>query len=659
MSKFRILKDMMKELASKNVSVWRRFLVLMRFLRLAVSREKTIGDMMKIPANVAKAYAELIHADKYDPDEVVDKFNEPVMNPVIAFHEAIRAGADHSKLPSNNPFKGKKISIAEAFVFEAHYDEFGKIVRDPKTLESIEGQWKKFYRIRRVKGTEAYRDLIKKAEAIEQAFPKKLEKAKETKRKKIEVARKLVEDGFLDASFLTDMNDTNYDPNQYTEYTPIMGGPFFRQLYLYDMLRQHALAFEHWNHNPLGKQIINLLVRYAFGRRFEVRIDDETQKNAWEETDRKYKLIENVCQFWSKESLIYGEFMLDKEVWRTIDPSTIWDIITNPENVDDKYYFYQQYASQYQMFTGYQVPGEPGAEDVPATEYVLKQIPAFKVLHWKFNCVSNEKRGRSVLFPILGWLKRVKDLYNAQVVREWLLSCFVWDVTIKGNAADASAYAAQYASMPPPGSVEVHNESVTRTPMPAISGTGTSTGGDSVANSLLSFIATAMGIPKEFFNVSNTGGGSRAAALTSAEPFTKVIEDMQAVWESIMTEIFSEVMAQNGLPFEPGDVEFLFPSVTKDTTSETIKNLQQCEAQGWLSKRTCAEMAAKELNITSFDFESEQYKIADDHNAGFDQVGDVLPPAGRFGADSGVDDEGGSDIHGDGKVDLASQLKTL
>src|ERR1051326_7417531 len=126
----------------------------------------------------------------------------------------------------------------------------------------------------------------------------------------------------------------------------------------------------------------------------------------------------------------------------------------------------------------------------------------------------------------------------------------------------------------------------------------------------------------------------------------------------MLTEIFKVAMEQAGLPYEEGDVEVLFPSVTKDTTTETLKNLAVAQAQGWIAKRTAAEMAAKELNITKYDFDEEQDKIKDEEKDGLGPLPPV-PPDGRFGLGPSPNGNGTSEIHGDGKRALAAQLKTL
>jgi hypothetical protein len=277
----------------------------------------------------------------------------------------------------------------------------------------------------------------------------------------------------------------------------------------------------------------------------------------------------------------------------------------------------------------------------------------------KGECFSNEKRGRSKIFPILGWLKRLKDLYNARVIKGWLGASFIWDDTIKGSDSDIAAHVAQYNQMPQPGSIFAHNEAITRQPMqPAPSRSAN----DETAQEIIALIGTAVGIPKEHLNLlGNTG--TRATALVSSEPFTKVIEEVQGDFEDLLHKIAEVAMAQAGVEYKPEDLEFVFPSVTKDVTSETVKNIMAGEASGFISKETAANMYAAEMNITTYDFKDEQDSIKIEKEQGLQTVGQTLPGSRQPGvSDAGAPDIEGSDaspIHGVGKTDIQKDMATL
>jgi len=578
----------------------------------------------------------------YDPDrEFLDIQQTPVINPVIAFHESLRAG---------------RVQVEEAWLYEGRFDERGGLMKESSHLEFNDLIVP--YRIRHVKGQE-YNQALESAKNQFDLMPSKIDRLNEAKAKHLNAVESLKKETLLKEDFNTDQIQAPYDANQYTEYAPTYGGPFNKQLYIYDYLTMHARAFEAKNHNPLAKRIVDVLAQYAFGRRFKVIIKNEKQKKVWEEFEEKYKITHKISKFWSREYLTFGELMIDKARWDSIDPSTVWDIITNPDDIGEVYYYYQNYPTAYQTFTGYRIKGEPGSEKQSPLKYIIRQLPAHQVLHIKANVSSMEKRGRSFLFPILGWLKRVKDLYNAEVLKAQLEASFIWDDTIDGNAGDVAAHASQYSTMPKPASVFVHNKAVERKPMPAM--TGTTRGSVGVSDEILGFIATSIGIPKEFFNVMGAGSGNRATAVQSAEPFEKVIEDLQADFEHLLHSVAEEVFELANVPYKKGDVEFGFPSVTKDTTTEAIKNISFSETMGYIDHQAASEMVAAEMNITTYDYKAVQAAIKKDS---VNKSDPLMPPAGRFPApppsmNGDGDEPDGSPIRGNGARKLKAQLKTL
>lgn len=522
------------------------------------------------------------------------------------------------------------------------------------------------YKLEAVRGHDAFVARMRAAEAeIGVAHPERL-RALEAAR--ASVGRVLRETGFFDDVGPSGVGPLlQYDANQYTEYTPLWGGEYNRQLYSYDTLLMHARAFEAWNHNPAAKRAVNLLAQYTLSRRVKASSKKDAVLDAWGKFERRWQVYSNMSKFWIRERLIFGELFLHLPTMRTLDPSSIWEIVTDLEDMSRVYYYQQMYSTAYQMYPGIAVPGVPGSGQTKAVEYVIRQIPWDQVLHVKGECVSNEKRGRSILFPILGWLKRIKDLYNAEVIGAWMRACFIWDDTIDGGPADIAAHLSAYSQMPLAGTMFAHNKAIERkvlAPQTASSGAGA---GATVANEILAFIATSVGIPKEHFNLVAQGGGTRANALVSSEPFTKVIEELQAEFEDLLKKLAAIACAEAGVDYEDGDIEFIFPSVTKDTTTETVTNIAKGQQFGWWSQETAAAMGAAELNITGYDYDEEQATIKEEKEQALMDAATTLPPRdGQLGPTSGGGEPQaqqpgaqGSDIHGQQKADLVKGQRKL
>jgi hypothetical protein len=317
-----------------------------------------------------------------------------------------------------------------------------------------------------------------------------------------------------------------------------------------------------------------------------------------------------------------------------------------------------------QMYAGLAVPNVAKQQDSKLGRYIIRQIPYDHVIHIKTGVVSVEKRGRSVLYPVLTYLKRLRDALDAQVLGEQLRAAFVFDDTVEGSDTDVAAHGAKYAYIPVSPSIFVHNAAVKRETMAPMQGVTASA--SNVVQELISIIATSAGIPKEHMNSALAGGSNRATAVVGSEPFTKVIEDLQEDFSDLMHRIIERFCADNSIPYDSEQWSITFPSVVKDSLTDRLKNIAFCEANGWLSSRTCATMAATEMDRDDYDYDEEMKLSAQDGRKKL-AMG-VIPPApqvpnGRFGGASPVvdDEEEGGDnpIHGKGKKDLLRSHKIL
>lgn len=593
-----------------------------------MSPEEIKGQSMM---NLARPYGQTIRVPNgmdFDPEaytKEAEAFDENSINPAWFLRQCSEG----------------KARVAKAYLMEAQFNGAGSMLKDKPRP----------FRITTVNNHDAFMAKIEQTKSA-------LHRLGETNRGKRPALKEDWSGDSVGPGF------GGYDPNQYTEYAPLLGGYFFAQMYLTDMLKQMAYAFEAWNHNPVAHRAINALAQYTLGRRFDWKInkkakDFSKKEKVWEDFAQRTNIRQKLSKFWVREKDIFGEMMVNKKTMQSIHPATVWEIVTDPTDISNVYYYYRSYPTQYQMYTGFSTGGGKNAK---GQDYIVEQIPYNQIIHVKGECTSFEKRGRSRLFPVLGWLKRIKDLYNAKVTKEQMNADYAWDVTIKGGPGDVSSFMSAYNNIPRgSGNQFVHNESVKREVISAASTGGRM--GSSAGDEVLAFIATGLGFPKDFFNVMAAGGGNRATALVAAEPFTKVIEDGQEDIEFLLHEIARNQFEKAGLDYEYDDIEFLFPSVTKDTTSEAVQNIMLGEQQGYVSKETAGNMYAQEMNISTYDYDDQQSQLKNEQSRG-DAMGQVMPPPGRNGigganGKDGVVSDDESPIHGSGKTDTADQLNSL
>ncbi len=325
-----------------------------------------------------------------------------------------------------------------------------------------------------------------------------------------------------------------------TEFVPIMAGPFFKQLYIYDYLYMHARAFELVNHNPLAASAIKLLQRFTIGRGLSFHIKDDNVREVWDEfwtrndMDKRIKGIARDINWQGEVMLKYLEIDEGRLSVRSLDPSTCWEVVTDPEDIEKVYYFHFQWPSQYQIW----VSGR-----VPISQYFIQQIPPTNIQHYKINVSSMEKRGRSELLPGMPWLKRYDDLFAGKTLKAVLEANMVWVITVKGDQGDVEALQSSDAvqELPPPGGTWVQNEAVDLKPMSA--GMAASRGDGGVGQEIANTFATSLNLPGEYFNISAERGAARATALVRTDPAVKTIEEKQQVQKEILVEMHERVVA--------------------------------------------------------------------------------------------------------------------
>lgn len=414
-------------------------------------------------------------------------------------------------------------------------------------------------------------------------------------------------------SFLTDADGVSSMVGN--DFLPILGGPFYKQLYQYDYLRMIAAAYYAFHHDPIAKRTVNIIKDFVLGRGFKVDSKDKTALALW---DAFYKVNDmyQMLEWLVTEIEVYGEVMIWKlpdhatkigyqllpgqeppkgiiPRIRLIDPSAIWEIVTYPEDITRKLYYQYIAPTQYQTYTA------PG---VPTTKFIFQQIPADQVMHYKLNSVSNEKRGRSELFASLGYLKRLRDSVNYSIVGLQKAAAWSIDTTVEGNTADMNAYAESQKSLgtiPSAGSEFIHTSKVKRE---YLGNTASSRGGNS--NSFewaLSMICAGNGIPVSWYGTHLSGGQTRASALVATEPVAKLMESRQLLVERIVRDLFTWLTK--------ADCEVTFPEIITQDSSQKLKNIGFADQAGYISKKRAANMATKELNVTEFDFDQEIQEI--------------------------------------------------
>lgn len=407
------------------------------------------------------------------------------------------------------------------------------------------------------------------------------------------------------------------------DFTPLIGGPFGKQLYQYDYIRMHMNCFFAYHHDPIARAVVNIITHFVLGRGFDINVDEGNEDalvyfDAFKKANDFDKTVEDAC----RELSIYGEIMpwflpnnmtsilyqptksqiMQKGLiprLRLLDPSAIYEIVTWPEDIKKVLYYQYVAPTQYQVYT---------APNVPTSKFIFQQIPADQVIHYKINCVSNEKRGRSDLFPVLGYLKRLRDSVNYRIISDQKNAAWSIDTTIEGSQQDINNYIEAMKALgtiPEAGSEFVHSKKVERK-------YNANAGGKSSQSEsfqwCLSMISAGTGIPIGYLGTHLSGGSTRASALVATEPIAKMIEARQLVMEKFISDIFFRVTGKT--------CEVTFPEVITQDSASKIQNISLAEQEKAISHKRMSELIAKELNITEYDYDIEQDQIAKEQKKG-------------------------------------------
>jgi len=426
------------------------------------------------------------------------------------------------------------------------------------------------------------------------------------------------------------------------DFTPLIAGPFNKQLYWFDYLDMHSKCFEASTHNPVAKRIIKVITQFVLGKGVKLTVQRAIRKSdrlkAKQDTAQlASKLVgtgkqppitiqdfteqcqSELDQHWTqnqlhirskqilKDLLTFGEQFIRyfDAPWglkiRQIDPSTVWEVVTDPDDCENEFYLHQQYPTRYQWYVD--LP-------VPTIKFIIRQVPAALYYHMKINSTSGEVRGRSELFAILGWLKRLKEWASDRVVRNKMANLFILDVAVEGDLGAVQAVQQQFSTPPTPGSFFVHNKAA------ELQGVNVEIGANDASGDweiFMTLAAMGAGLSKEYLGMSTDGG--KAGALVGTEPDIKSFEDYQELMEQFFLQdaqrLFQRIKERGQLPQDVEvTIETTYPSLAEENRSEKLKDFAFGESMSWWSHRRTATAAAKEMQMTSYNYDEEQKQIA-------------------------------------------------
>lgn len=413
------------------------------------------------------------------------------------------------------------------------------------------------------------------------------------------------------------------------DFVPLLGGPFNKQPYLYDYLRAHAYCFHEYHHHPFARAIVHITRDFVLGRGYRIDSEDQSALTLWrafEQVNRLEEMMEDIV----REGSTYGENMIwwlpNQEVFisykdrpgqepnrgiipriRMIDPSTCWEVVTYPEDITRVLFYQLVFPTQYQIYTG-----NDGGSPVPTSKFIMQQIPASDVMHFKYNCMSNEKRGRSDLFPVLGYLKWVRDCVNYKLISLKKQAAWTEDIVVEGSQVDVDNLTQALKSLgefEPAGSRFIHTDKIKREYLGNVMG---AQGKDETLEWGINMIAAGAQIPVTYFGLAQSSGQTRGSAIVGTEPVAKKFERRQKEVTRIIQALWRKFQDEYGV--KGSECEVTFPEIITQDRSAKLKDLKLAEDSAYISRERAATLAAKEFDVDNYDYKEEAEKIAAESN---------------------------------------------
>ncbi len=381
-------------------------------------------------------------------------------------------------------------------------------------------------------------------------------------------------------------------------------------------LELHNLCYEAYNANPLAFAIIEITTSFVLGKGVTVAATlPEVQRVLMDFWNDPANHMDTRIYALCTELALYGEQFIRFFVnpynghvkIRQIDPSTIDEIETDPEDIETVLRFHRR-----PLGPGALQPDDPAPVDSHGQqnfEGVWFQAGS-EMMQFAINKVSNARRGRSDLATLLPWLRRYKDWLTDRVRINKYKGAFLWDVQLLGaDRKTIERKKAEYAYPPEPGTVIIHNEAESwKAVKPEINANEAAEDG----RALKLMVAVGCQLPEHY--LSDGSNGNRATASEMGLPTLLKFLRRQQVMKSMLRAILDRVLAEArkvGALREDIDASYdvIFPEIDVDdhqvlaaATRTLVSALSAARTQGWVSDETAMRLL--------FQFAGEEVDLA-------------------------------------------------
>lgn len=301
--------------------------------------------------------------------------------------------------------------------------------------------------------------------------------------------------------------------------------------------RMQELAHHAWEQHRVANRLIELPVAFILGDACSVEVDDEEAQgwlDAWWR-DPITRLDLNIEKR-IRELALFGEQLVvvfersDGHVRHgAIDPTTIVDVITDPDNAALPIGVEVEGSDGVKRRFRVLLDGEDDELLQPAAIALRAAMSGGTCHFWRVNDLLTGKRGRSDLLSAIDLADAYTALIFGEVERATALRMVMWDVTLKGATEEQVEARAQSIQPPAPMSIRVHNEGEE---WQALSAKLESSDAAGTLRAVRNEVLGGGSVPEHWYG----GGGdvNRATAAEMDEPTYKIFRRRQRLWEAIL-----------------------------------------------------------------------------------------------------------------------------
>jgi hypothetical protein len=384
--------------------------------------------------------------------------------------------------------------------------------------------------------------------------------------------------------------------------------------------------------NPIVRRLIDISAIYVFGRGFEVSSDDpnanDALKDFWERNNKvigQIGLVDLERRKCYDGNLFFGFFVDAQNTGQTtvrmIDATEVMDIITDPDDTDQPWFYRRVWVARTFDIESGQVHTQGQEMYHPALGYnpTVKptQINAINVAwdvpiyHRKCGAVAKWNFGCPLIYPAIDWAKASRRFLEACATVKQALATIAMTITTKGGqqaieglkqqlSTTVGPQAAIWDQNPPPVNAAILASGPgTQVSMLDASGKG---GNPEEVRRFLLMCCMVMGVPETF--LADVSTGNLATATTLDRPTELVFLEKQEAWRDDLVLIAKFVLANSknatsGKLKESLDKQKLNP---KDVTIREQDREMVSDGRGGLRAQYIAEAkrkpSPKEIKVT-------------------------------------------------------------